>query len=169
MAVNVSPRQLRSPQFVDALAAVLSSSELPASALRLEIIESALVDEWGPQLASIDGLRALGVALAVDDFGTGYSSLAYLTSLPVSTVKIDRSFVAALDDEDPRAKAVVAAIVGMARALDLEVIAEGVESTTQLEVLRGLGVPLGQGFLWSRPRDPDEIAAWARGHLNQMS
>ncbi len=169
MAVNVSARQLRSPQFVDALAAVLSSSGLPASALRLEIIESALVDERGPQLASIRGLRALGVALAVDDFGTGYSSLAYLTSLPVSSVKVDRSFVAALDAEDPKAEAVVAAIVGMAHALHLEVIAEGVESAAQLEVLRGLGVPLGQGFLWSRPRDPEEIAAWARGHLQNAS
>jgi diguanylate cyclase (GGDEF)-like protein len=165
VAVNVSARQLRSPQFVDALAAVMASSGLPPSALRLEIIESALVDESGPQLTSINGLRALGVALAVDDFGTGYSSLAYLTSLPVSTVKIDQSFVAALDEDSPKAEAIVAAIVGMARALRLEVIAEGVESINQLEVLRSLGVPLGQGYLWSRPRDPEEIAAWARGNV----
>jgi EAL domain-containing protein (putative c-di-GMP-specific phosphodiesterase class I) len=104
----------------------------------------------------------LGVHLAVDDFGTGYSSLSYLKSLPVSTVKIDRSFVGVLDSGDPTSRAIVDAIVGMARALDLEVIAEGVESVGQLDVLRGLGVELGQGYLWSRPQEAAELAHWLR-------
>jgi diguanylate cyclase (GGDEF)-like protein len=164
MAVNVSPRQLHSPQFVDALAHTIALNRLPASAVRLEIIESALVEASGPQMSSINRLRALGVSLAVDDFGTGYSSLAYLTSLPVSTVKIDRSFIHALGGVDPTAEAIVDAILGMARALRLEVIAEGVETIEQLEALRALGVPLGQGFLWSRPRDASEMATWAAAH-----
>jgi diguanylate cyclase (GGDEF)-like protein len=165
MAVNVSARQLRSTQLIDSLAHALAATGLPPSSVRLEIVESALVDETGPHLSNINGLRALGVHLAVDDFGTGYSSLSYLKSLPVSTVKIDRSFVGVLDSGDPTSRAIVDAIVGMARALDLEVIAEGVESVGQLEVLRGLGVELGQGYLWSRPQEAAELAHWLRARL----
>ena len=103
------------------------------------------MDDAGPHLAFMHDIRSLGVHLAVDDFGTGYSSLAYLKTLPVSIIKIDRSFVAGLGGPDPTAPAIVAAIVGMAQAMGLRVIAEGVETDAQLEELRRLGVGLGAG------------------------
>jgi diguanylate cyclase (GGDEF)-like protein len=160
IAVNVSPRQLRSPRLVDVLAHALSSTGLPPDKVRLEITETALIDDAGPHLATMNALRALGVHLAVDDFGTGYSSLAYLKSLPVTSVKIDQSFVEALGSEDSAAPAIVDAIISMARAMRLEVIAEGVESPHQLDVLQHLGAGLAQGFLWSRPLEADDVPAW---------
>jgi diguanylate cyclase (GGDEF)-like protein len=160
ISVNVSPRQLRSPGLVDALAAVLESTGIPPAAVCLEITESALVDEAGPHLASMNGIRSLGVHLAVDDFGTGYSSLAYLKSLPVTIVKVDRSFVQELGGADATAPAIVDAIVSMAHALRLQVVAEGVESPEQLDVLRGLGAGYAQGYFWSLPLEVDEVPGW---------
>ncbi len=118
------------------------------------------MDDAGPHLAFMHDIRSLGVHLAVDDFGTGYSSLAYLKTLPVSIIKIDRSFVAGLGGPDPTAPAIVAAIVGMAQALGMRVIAEGVETEAQLEELRRLGVGLAQGYLWSRPMEPETVPTW---------
>ncbi len=120
------------------------------------------MDDAGPHLEVMHALRALGVHLAIDDFGTGYSSLAYLKTLPVSIVKIDRSFVEDLGGPDPSAPAIVAAIVGVADALGLRVIAEGVETAEQAQELSRLGVRLGQGYLWSWPLPAEDMDVWLR-------
>jgi diguanylate cyclase (GGDEF)-like protein len=169
ISVNVSPRQLRANRLVDTLASVLASTGLPPGAACLEITESALMGDAGPHLAVMHDIRSLGVHLAVDDFGTGYSSLAYLKTLPVSIVKIDQSFVSALGGPDPTAPAIVAAIVGMANALRLRVVSEGVESVEQLEVLRSLGADLAQGYYWSRPMDARAVPQWLATRSPQES
>ncbi len=117
----------------------------------------------------MNAIRAMGVHLAVDDFGTGYSSLAYLKALPVTSVKIDQSFVAALSTEDSAAPAIVDAIISMARALRLDVIAEGVESPHQLDVLRHLGAGMAQGYLWSRPLEADDVPPWMALHAARVT
>ena len=148
LSVNVSPRQLRSG-IAATVADALEQSGLDPRQLVLEVTETAFVDD-DADVDPLHELRALGVRIAVDDFGTGYSSLNYLRRLPVDVVKIDRSFVRELthgsDDE-----ALVDAIVGLCRALGMVVIAEGVETAGEASVLRGLGVPAAQGFLFARP------------------
>jgi diguanylate cyclase (GGDEF)-like protein len=160
IAVNLSARQLSAPNFAQMLTVALSDVDIPPSAVRLEITESVVMDETGSKIEVLNVIRLLGVALAIDDFGTGYSSLSYLKSLPVSTIKIDRSFVEALDGSDGPATALVDAILSMARALDLEVIAEGVETADQLATLRQLGAELAQGYIWSPPLEAAQVPEW---------
>jgi EAL domain-containing protein (putative c-di-GMP-specific phosphodiesterase class I) len=114
---------------------------------------------------SLNRLNQIGVEISIDDFGTGYSSLAYLTSLPISELKIDRSFVRDLG-ETPQSSAIVSAIIALARALGLRVIAEGVETTEQMEVLYSLGCHISQGFLFARPMPAAQIATWLSDVLN---
>src|SRR5690606_22704699 len=118
---------------------------LPGEALHLELTESAVMADPDQALGMLDALKALGPSIAIDDFGTGYSSLAYLHRLPVDAIKIDREFVNALDDEST---ALVEAIVALAGALGLPVVAEGVETIEQADILTRLGVPLAQGYLF---------------------
>jgi predicted signal transduction protein with EAL and GGDEF domain/DNA-binding response OmpR family regulator len=151
VSVNVSAQQLRHPHglVADVLAA-LESSGLPAGALELELTESAFIDADEDSLAALRALRERGISLALDDFGTGYSSLGYLRRLPVDCLKIDRSFVADLPgDED--AGRMLEAILGIAAAMRLRTVAEGVETETQLAMLRRHGCLEAQGFLISRP------------------
>ncbi|MEI2643272.1 MAG: EAL domain-containing protein [Candidatus Nanopelagicales bacterium] len=159
VAVNFSPRQL--PDLVEQVTQSLAVSGVPATAVHLEITESAVMNDLEPVLTSLESLRAAGVALAVDDFGTGYSSLSYLKRLPVTSVKIDRSFVRGLGGaDDPFDRPIVDAIIRMAQSLHLEVIAEGVENAEQLSALRALGAQYAQGFLWAPALPADEIPAW---------
>jgi EAL domain-containing protein (putative c-di-GMP-specific phosphodiesterase class I) len=163
MSVNVSPRQLTDGGFAAMLAAELRDSRVPAGCLALEITESVMVQGGGTAEQLLRELRALGVRISVDDFGTGFSALGYLRSHPVTSVKIDRSFVAGLGEkaEDDE---IVRAIVAMSSALKLAVVAEGVETPEQRAVLSGLGVTLAQGWLWGRAVDPQEFAElWALG------
>jgi EAL domain-containing protein (putative c-di-GMP-specific phosphodiesterase class I) len=160
MAVNLSAKQLRAPDLVTVLEKALTSFEIPSSAIRLEITESIVMDEIGRTIDTLIQIRDLGICLAIDDFGTGYSSLSYLKSLPVSSIKIDRSFVAGLDGSDPSAAALVDAIISMARALDLEVVAEGVETDAQMRALADMGAGLAQGYLWSPPIEAADVPAW---------
>jgi EAL domain-containing protein (putative c-di-GMP-specific phosphodiesterase class I) len=111
-------------------------------------------------IAQLEELRALGVRIDVDDFGTGHSSLAYLKRLPITTLKIDRSFVAGLGS-DPHDTSIVRAIISLGQALDLDLVAEGVETVTQLHELRRLGCRRAQGYLWLPPRPPDDVIAWS--------
>jgi diguanylate cyclase (GGDEF)-like protein len=146
VAVNVSALQFQQAQFVDRVAQVLAVSGLPPSLLELELTESILVRDADEALARLDALARLGVRLSIDDFGTGYSSLAYLKRFPIDKLKIDRSFVRGLPDDDTDA-GIVRAILQMARALGLRVIAEGVETETQRQFLRAGGCDEYQGFL----------------------
>ncbi|WP_296640415.1 EAL domain-containing protein [Thiobacillus sp. 65-1402] len=148
--VNVSALQLRRPGFEERLGAVLQETELPPALLELELTESAIMQETLAGSALLHRLAEEGVGLAIDDFGTGYSSLAYLRKLDATRLKIDRSFVADMA-EDAEARAIVASMVGMARALGLKVTAEGVESAAQVELLRDLGCDDVQGYYFAPP------------------
>jgi diguanylate cyclase (GGDEF)-like protein/PAS domain S-box-containing protein len=158
IAVNLSARQVAHRDLPATIAEVLARTGLDPARLRLEITESALVEESTNAVATLEALSELGISLVLDDFGTGYSSLAYLNRFPFDALKIDRSFVDALGVEQERT-AIVEAIVGMARALSLDVIAEGVENEAQLSELRRLGCDYAQGHLFSRALPAEKISA----------
>jgi EAL domain-containing protein (putative c-di-GMP-specific phosphodiesterase class I) len=158
ISVNVAVAQLRDHGFAAEVARVLAQTGLAADQLCLEITESSLLNVAGPAAAGIEALRRLGVRIAVDDFGTGYSSLAYLHQMPVDELKIDRAFVSRLE-RDERGRHLVLAIMRMARALDLAVVAEGVETRGQHELLSRFDCHLAQGYLFSPPRPADELVA----------
>ncbi len=155
MSVNVSAVQLHSPGFADLLRNVLQATGLPPALLTIELTESVLV-EHDRVLRILEELRTIGVKVAIDDFGTGYSSLSYLQKFPVTSVKVDRSFVAELTTGDP---GLVRSIVSLAEALGLTTIAEGVETAGQLEALAALDCDLTQGFYIGYPQAPDKIDA----------
>jgi EAL domain-containing protein (putative c-di-GMP-specific phosphodiesterase class I) len=156
LSVNLSARQLASPDLVAAVAGALASSAVPASSVYLEITETTLLSQVASNLDTLRSLRDLGVHLAVDDFGTGYSSLSYLRQLPIDSLKIDRSFIDGLGI-DSHDTAIVEAVIGLAKVLDLDVVAEGVETRSQLELLREMGCRTGQGFLFSEPLAADDM------------
>ena len=149
VAVNVSARQLQHPSFAGVVAEVTDAQSTTPGTLWLEITESVMLDDVVAARARLERLKLLGVRIALDDFGTGYSSLTYLRSFPVDAVKLDRSFVAGIDVDDGDT-AIVNAVVHLARALDKECIAEGVETSAQAESLRALGCGLAQGHYFSR-------------------
>jgi EAL domain-containing protein (putative c-di-GMP-specific phosphodiesterase class I) len=132
---------------------------VPHHAIELEITENNLMTDLQNVIPSLHRLNEIGVEISIDDFGTGYSSLAYLTTLPISELKIDRSFVRDLG-MTPQSSAVVTAIIALARSLGLRVIAEGVENLRQMEVLHRLGCGVMQGFLFSKPLPPEDIETW---------
>jgi diguanylate cyclase (GGDEF)-like protein/PAS domain S-box-containing protein len=150
VSVNASPRQLEEEGFVEEVALALAEATLPADALVVEVTESALMRQPDVVLARLAALRSLGVRIALDDFGTGYSSFGYLKRLPVDVVKIDRSFIADLSDGE-RSHALAEAIVRIGQSLGLETVAEGIESSLELDRLKGLACEYGQGFLFARP------------------
>ena len=150
VAVNLSPRQFRHKGLAETVRAILADTGQPAHLLELEITETALAYDADEARERLEELAAMGVRLAIDDFGTGYSSLGYLKRFPVNRLKIDRSFVADLT-RAPEDAAIVAAIVGLARGLDIELITEGVETPAQLAALQALGCRRFQGFLFARP------------------
>ncbi len=156
--VNLSARQIDDPGIVDTVAGILSRTGLPPGHLTLEITESALMCDAASALVVLSALKELGVLLAVDDFGTGYSSLSYLQRFPLDILKVDRMFVEGLGlrtggDE------IVSAVIQLAHALDLQVVAEGVETELQFDVLRSLECDYAQGFLFSRPVPAGELRA----------
>jgi diguanylate cyclase (GGDEF)-like protein/PAS domain S-box-containing protein len=159
IAVNLSLRQVTRPGFGDTVAGALEWSGLPAEALTLEITESFLLDDPGDVLPTLNDLRRAGVRLALDDFGTGYSSLSHLRTLPVTTVKIDRSFMAGVTSPCSEDRAIVTAVLAMARALSLQCVVEGVETPQQAEALTDLGAEHVQGYLYSPPVPAAQLAA----------
>jgi diguanylate cyclase (GGDEF)-like protein/PAS domain S-box-containing protein len=161
MAVNVSSRQFRHSGFVDEVARVLTSTGAPSHLLKLELTESLLVEDMETTIAIMEALRTLGVCFSLDDFGTGYSSLSYLKRMPLDQLKIDRSFVRDLLT-DPNDAAIVDTIIGLSRNLGLEVIAEGVETEEQREMLIDAGCMYYQGYLFSRPLSADVLEAFLR-------
>ena len=156
MAVNVSPREFTSPDFVDRIEQTLRRHDLEPSLLCLEMTESALLAE-SAEIGSVFGrLSALGVRLALDDFGTGYSALTHLRHFSVDTLKIDRSFVERLGSDD-RDRRIVGAVAAMAHALGMTIVGEGIESPDQLSDLQRLGCDEGQGFLLARPQSAQDM------------
>jgi EAL domain-containing protein (putative c-di-GMP-specific phosphodiesterase class I) len=164
ISVNVSVRQLQDLRFVDTVRDALRTTCISPAAVTLEITESVLMDQSERPTAIIQGLHACGVGLAIDDFGTGYSSLSHLRWLSAHTLKIDKSFVAELGYKDPSSASIIQLILGMARILNLNVIAEGVETPAQLNELRRLGVRHAQGYLWRAPLPAHEIPKQLQTH-----
>ena len=159
IAVNLPSRLFERSDLVEHIHQCVTSCGVPHRVIQLEITEDNLMKELQNVIPALHRLNEIGVEISIDDFGTGYSSLAYLTTLPISELKIDRSFVRDLGIT-PQSSAVVTAIIALARSLGLRVVAEGVETLRQMEVLHRLGCGLMQGFLFSRGVPPDELQRW---------
>jgi diguanylate cyclase (GGDEF)-like protein len=158
MAVNLSPIQLNDPKIINTVKHALEDSGLAAERLVLEVTEGCLLDNPSA-LRRLQELRGLGVAIALDDFGTGYTSLTYLQTLPIGVIKIDRSFVSGDTLAKAERAAFLNAIIGLARSLNLRLVAEGLEDLSQIDELTSLGCEAGQGFFWSRAVPLDMVAA----------
>jgi EAL domain-containing protein (putative c-di-GMP-specific phosphodiesterase class I) len=150
ISVNLSAKQLMHPALRGQLEDVLKKTGLNPRFLKLEVTESTVIERSETALAVLSEIKALGISLSMDDFGTGYSSLTYLHQFPFERLKIDRSFVDKMD-HDPKSEAIVRTILLLGKNLKMEVVAEGIESSRQLDLLRQLGCGLGQGFLFSKP------------------
>ncbi|HTL14744.1 MAG TPA: EAL domain-containing protein, partial [Thermomonas sp.] len=159
LSVNVSRDQFRRGDLPELVARVLAETGLRGGELELEITEGVLMEHTAESERQLRALGRLGVGLAVDDFGTGYSSLAYLQRFPVTKLKIDRSFVSGLPG-DRNAAEIVRTILTLARSLDLQALAEGVETDAQLQLLVALGCTQLQGFLLGRPLEADAVAGF---------
>ena len=159
--MNVSARQFDDSGFADNVRRVLASSGLESRALTLELTETALLHRDERLHADLAELKDIGVKLAIDDFGTGYSSLSYLRELPIDVVKMDKSFVDGIAESEQRL-ALAEGIIQIARTLRLEVVAEGIESEIQRDLLTAAGCHYGQGFLLAMPMPPNEAEELAR-------
>ncbi len=158
VAINVSSAQLLNADFCSTLMGALARECVDPSRIELEVTERTLIAAPAAARALLEGLRASGISVALDDFGVGYSSLQYLRDLPISKLKIDRSFVQDVGEND-RSRALVKSIVSLGEALGLEVVAEGIETELQAGALLGCGCKFGQGFLFSRPKPPGFMQA----------
>ncbi|MEC5386473.1 EAL domain-containing protein [Uliginosibacterium sp. H3] len=159
MSVNVSVSQLHAGNLVDRVKWILKTTGLPPSRLELEITESGLMQNVAESTLVLEQLKALGLFIAIDDFGTGYSSLSYLSRLPIDRLKIDQSFIARMVS-DKHDREIVQAVLSLAHVLELDVIAEGVETEEQLSFLKANGCPQAQGYLMSRPLAAEKLAAF---------
>jgi diguanylate cyclase (GGDEF)-like protein/PAS domain S-box-containing protein len=158
MNVNLSARQFSQPDLIELIESVLAETGLQPERLKLEITESVIMESPEVAVAMLHRLKELGTRLCIDDFGTGYSSLSYLLRFPADTLKIDRSFVAALGDGGKN-EDIVGAIVSLGRSLEMDVVAEGVETEAQRDILRSLGCGFGQGYFFSRPVASEQVQA----------
>jgi diguanylate cyclase (GGDEF)-like protein len=163
LAVNLSARQFRQQDLLGHIANVLKETGFPASLLEIELTESMLIADTDSVLQIMEGLGNMGVRIAIDDFGTGHSSLSYLKRFNVDTLKIDRSFVKDTPD-DPEDSAIAIAVIALGHGLRLKVVAEGVETSAQVDFLRAQGCDEIQGYLLSRPVDGDAFAHWFAMH-----
>ena len=163
VAINLSVHQLREPDIVARIDTALRRHGVQSSQLLCEITESVAMQDIAATQRTLDELGALGVYLSIDDFGTGYSSLSYLRQLPARQLKIDRTFINDLDGSDD-AKAVVDGVVRLAHALGLRVVAEGVETASQRDILLALGCDELQGYFFAKPMTADKLVAWSLGH-----
>jgi diguanylate cyclase (GGDEF)-like protein len=159
VSVNVSPTSLKSPDFVDLVAAALSVWGNPPETLCIEITESVFLDEPERGFEAMRRLRALGMRVALDDFGTGYSSLSYFRDIPANELKVDKSFVIGMLDSRAN-RNIVHAVIDLAHVFDLEVVAEGVEDEATLQVLAELGCDLAQGYWYAKPMAPADFSDW---------
>jgi EAL domain-containing protein (putative c-di-GMP-specific phosphodiesterase class I) len=159
VAVNLSARSLLDADLVGDIARALAASGVDASKLVLEITETSVMSDAVYAMQVLNRLSMMGLTLAIDDFGTGYSSLSYLKRLPVDEVKIDKSFVLNMQ-EDENDAVIVRSIVELAKNLGLRVVAEGVETTSTWDALRDMGCDIAQGYVISRPLAADQLGAW---------
>ena len=158
MSVNLSARQCSHPDLVATFGEILTRTQADPASVCLEITETALMEDSDIPGIVLEQLKAQGTRLILDDFGTGYSSLSYLQRLPVDVLKLDRSFIAHLGEQAQDAQ-IVAAVVHMAKALELAVVAEGVETPEQLAALQRLGCDLAQGYYFAKPMPADAMTA----------
>ncbi len=156
LGFNVSPSQLRSPDLSTRITMAAVDSAFPLSRVHIEVTESALIEDLTQPRQTLDRLISLGCLIAMDDFGTGYSSLTWLSTLPFSKLKIDASFVTAMEDHRQSRK-IVDAVVSLGHSLGLAVVAEGVETAGQADLLRAMGCKLAQGFLFARPMAAEQV------------
>jgi len=159
--VNISARQLSQDGFLERIADCLREYDVPAEALYLELTESSIMDDAHKAVEKLNRIKAMGLGLAIDDFGTGYSSLSYLQQFPLNTLKIDRSFVSGASDPAGNPE-IIRTIVNLARTLGLRVVAEGVETREQLELLRTMGCDAVQGYLFSKPLPAKDVPLMLR-------
>ena len=161
IAVNLPNQLFERTDLVEHIHDAVTTYGVPHHSIELEITETGLMKDLQNVIPSLHRLNEIGVEISIDDFGTGYSSLAYLTTLPISEVKIDRSFVRDLG-MTPQSAAVISAIIALARTLNLRVVAEGVENIRQMDVLHRLGCSIMQGFLFSKPLPPADLERWLK-------
>jgi EAL domain-containing protein (putative c-di-GMP-specific phosphodiesterase class I) len=162
VAINLSVHQLREDDLVPRIDDALRRHHLEPSQLLCEITESVAMEDIASTQRTFEGLRRIGVFLSIDDFGTGYSSLSYLTELPAAQLKIDRRFISGLNTSK-NAHAIVSAVIRLAHELGLRVVAEGVETLAQRDILVGLGCDELQGFYLARPMPAEALEAWTEG------
>ncbi|PLK50616.1 hypothetical protein C0V76_02015 [Uliginosibacterium sp. TH139] len=163
MAINVSVSQLRHPRFLATLQSALHDSGASPQLIELEITESMAMEEADFLARTLESIKALGVKIAVDDFGTGFSSLSYLQRLQVDRLKIDRTFVGEIGSNE-RSRRIPELVIQLGHKLDLSVLAEGVETAEQANILRELGCDDAQGYLYARPMEPQHLVEWLRNH-----
>ena len=168
IAVNISGRQVQSPEFSKLVVDTLGSHGLPAQFLELEVTESFLMDHEETAISQLRVLQALGVSVAIDDFGTGYSSLSYLKNLPINRLKIDQAFVRDIP-HDSNDMAISSAVIALGHAMELQVIGEGIETQEQLAYLLEKGCQYGQGYFYSKPLGVEEAELFAKRHLSAQS
>ena len=162
VAINLSVHQLRQPDLADRIRAAMQRHAVDSSQLLCEITESVAMADLKATQRALDGLAGIGLYLSIDDFGTGHSSLSYLRQLPAQQLKIDRSFVHDLG-ESADARALVDAVISLAHALGLRVVAEGVETPEQRDILLALNCDEMQGYLYAHPMPAKALLDWARG------
>ena len=156
VAINLSPKQFSDPDLVASIASILKEEQLPPALLELELTEGLLLEATDDTRLQLDQLKELGLTLAMDDFGTGYSSLSYLKKFPIDIIKIDRSFIKDIPDNQNDME-ITSAVIAMAHNLKLKVVAEGIETAAQLAFLRRHRCDVGQGYLFDRPIPGSEL------------
>jgi len=168
VSVNLSAHQLRNRDLVSLIKGILSSTEVDKKLINLELTETVLLEDLTIAQPVLDDLASYGVGIHIDDFGTGYSSLSYLAQLPVQTIKIDQAFIAQLSDADANTK-VVEAIIALGKAMELEVVAEGVETDQQYAAVRRMGCDLAQGYFIAKPMPAAQLREWHGGYEDTQS
>lgn len=168
ISVNLSAHQLRNRDLVDLIKGILVSNDVDKRMINLELTETVLLEDLTIAQPVLNDLASFGVGIHIDDFGTGYSSLSYLAQLPVQTLKIDQSFIAKVAESETTAR-VVQAIIALGKAMNLELVAEGVETDQQYAIVRRLGCDLAQGFFIAEPMPADRLVEWCRGHDDTQS
>jgi diguanylate cyclase len=167
LSVNLSMRQLQQVNFLEMVERVLRDTQMPPALLQLELTETCLMQQVNTTIYTLQQLKQLGLAIAIDDFGTGYSSLTYLSKLPIDTLKIDHTFVSQLT-VDKNAAVISQTIIDMAHRLQLDVVAEGVETQGQLQFLHQLGCDVVQGYLYSRALKTADLARYAQAPIPSL-